>query len=149
MYRDRDCVVIDLALLEVGIGAEEFDVVSFVSETTTVLDYLLQAHSHVTSCSDSTFGPWCVDKLVAIAWVVMDLLNAACTAALKGDRCRHARELAFILEFREGDLPGFFDKTFDLEKILVGIDLWDAAMVSDVMILVWGDLGLLMLAQAD
>jgi hypothetical protein len=137
-----DGVVVDVSLLEVRVGAEEFDVIAILFQATTVLDDLLQANTHIASGSNGTFSPGCVDQLVAITGVEADLLNTACATALECDGSGHAWELGLILELRKSNLLGVVDKTLDFEKVLLGVDFRDAAMVADVMVLVVCNFGL-------
>lgn len=50
-------IVVYLPLLEVCVDAHEFNVMGTVFDSTTVLEYFLQANAGVTSSSDGTFSP--------------------------------------------------------------------------------------------
>lgn len=139
----RDGVVEDLTFFEIRVCAKEFDVLSAVLDAATVLEDFLQADTGPDCCSNGAFAPWCVDQLVTVARVLVDLLNAAGSGTLQCYSLGHAWENGFILELLERDFLGVVDKTFHLEEELVGIDLRDTSVVADKEILVRGDGGLL------
>lgn len=141
-----DGVVVNLSLLKVCVRTEEFDVAGVVGETTTVLDDLLQAHAHISSSSNCAFCPWRVDKLVTITGIFRDLLYSTCATTLQSDCRGHSWKFSLILEVFERDLLWVLDHTFHFKVVLLGVDLRDTTVVSDVMIFVVSDLGLTLLA---
>jgi hypothetical protein len=138
----RDGVVVHLPLLEVRVCAEELDMASIVFESTAVFDDLLQGHTGPARCTDGALTPGCVDELVTVTGVFVDLFDTACAGALETDDGRLTGKDRFILQHVESDLLGVVDETFDFEVVLAGIDLGDAAVVTDEEVGVVCDLGL-------
>lgn len=93
-----DDVVVHLALLEVGVGAEKLDVHRAVLQTAAVLDHLLERDAGPAGGSDSAFRPGSVDELIAIARILVDLFEAASAGTLKTDDVALAGEKLFVLQ---------------------------------------------------
>jgi len=54
---NRNDVIVDLALFEVGIDTLEFDIRGTVFRTTAILEKLFQTDAGVACCSDGAFTP--------------------------------------------------------------------------------------------
>lgn len=102
--RNRHSVVVNLALFEVRVCAEELEMSTVVLETAAVLDDFLEGDTGPARGSNSALAPWSVDELVAVAGVLVYLLDTACSRALKADDCGLAGEDGLILELGKGNL---------------------------------------------
>lgn len=76
--RNADEVVHGLVRLEVSLGSIQLEMLRSILETTTVLDYLLQADADIFGGTDGPFCPWRLRDFVTLAGVKTDLLDTAC-----------------------------------------------------------------------
>lgn len=142
----RDHVIHNVSLLEVGIRTIELEMDVILTailaglETTAVLDDALETDAGPASCANCAFAPGCVDQLVAVSRVLVDLLNTASAGALQRYQIRLPWEEFLVLQVFEGQLHGLVNEAIQLELECVCVDLWDAAVVADEVVLVWGDL---------
>lgn len=118
-----------------------------VFETTAVLDYFLEGDTSPACSSDGTFAPGGINELVAVAGVLVDLLDTACSRALEADDCGLSREDGLILKFGESDLLGVVDKALNLKKVFAGVYFRDSAVVADEEVGIPSDFGLSRLAR--
>jgi hypothetical protein len=142
-----DGVVVDVALFEICVCAKEFNVGAGFFEAAAVLYHFFEGHADVACGTDGAFTPGRVDELVAVARIVVDLLDAAGAAALQCNSCGHAGEFCFVLELCEGDFHGLVDKAFDFEEVFSWVDFGDAAVIADEVVFVGSDFGLCMLVH--
>ena len=137
---DAHDVVVRLALLEVRVGAEELDVLRAVHEAAAVLDDLLERDARPAGRADGALAPGRVDQLVAVAGVLVDLLDAAGARALEADDVALAREQLLVLQVGEREALRLVHQPFNVEEELVRVDLGDAAVVAHEEVRVGRDL---------
>jgi hypothetical protein len=136
-----------LAFFEVGVCAEEFEMGAVVFEAAAVFDDFFEGDTGPAGGTNGAFTPGCVNELVAVTGVLVDLLDTSGSGALQTDDCRLAGKFGFILELGEGDLLGIVDQAFDFEEVFAGVDFRDAAVVTDKEVRILGDLRLQRLAR--
>jgi len=132
-------VVVDLALLKVRVSTEELQVLASLFQSPAVFDDFLQAYAGPSRCSNGSLAPWCIDKLVSIPRIFVDLLDSSGAGALKSNYCGHTRKFRFILKISERDLLGVVDQAFNFQEIFIRVNLWNATVITNKMILIWGD----------
>ena len=132
-------VVVDLALLKVRVSAEEFQVLASLFQSSAVFDDFLQAYAGPSRGSNGSLTPWCIDELVSIPRIFVDLLDSSSTGALKSSYCGHTRKFRFILKISERDLLGVVDKAFNFQEILIRVNLWNTTVITNKVILIRGD----------
>lgn len=102
---NRDNIVHDFSLLEIGLGTVELQVLSITNEAATVFDCLFQAHTSPSCNSNRAFCPRSIDHLVTFAGIFADLLNASGAAALNRDELRYAGKEILVLQIGERKGP--------------------------------------------
>lgn len=144
---NRHDVVVDLAALEVGVCAVEFEMmVAFSSiiffQPTTVFDDVFEVDTAPACVTDGTLTPWGIEKLVSVTRVLSDLLEAASACALKGDDVGAVLKEFWVLEVSHGELHGVVHETIEFEIEGGLIDFGDAAVVADEEVCIWSHFSL-------
>lgn len=113
-----------------------------VLQAATVLEDFLERYASPLGSANGAFAPGCINQLVTVAGILLDLLDAARTRALQGNNVSFTWEEVLVLEISKGERLGFVDETLDVDEEFVGVDLGNAAVIADKEIFVVGKLGL-------
>jgi len=117
-------------LFEVTVGAVKFQMFAAFSQTSAVFDDFLQADTFPNSGADGTFSPRCIDHLVSLSSVLVNLLNTSGSTALNRDSLLHARKYLLVFQLRESELLWFLDQTIEFKKIIFCTDIRDASVIA-------------------